>query len=64
MRSRGHKGNQEQMGSVPVQFHVAKAFPSLVLLPVSFGIMLTGEIIISSRSREEKTGWLCLYFYF
>ena len=58
MRSRGPEGNQEQMGSVRVRFHVAKGLPSLVLLSVSFGIVLTGEIIISSRSREEKMGWL------
>ena len=64
MHSRGHKGNREQMGSVRVRFHVAKGFPSIVLLPVSFGIMLTGEITISLRSREEKMCWPCLCFYF
>ena len=64
MRSKGNKGNQEQMSIVRVRSHVATGSPSRVALPDSFGIILTGEIIIPSRSREGEMVWLCLRYYF
>ena len=38
MRFKGHKGDQEQMGSVRVRSHVATGTPRRVRLPVSFGM--------------------------
>ena len=67
MRFKGHKDDQEQMGSVSVRSHVAAGKPRRVRLQVSFGMLLTGEILIPSRSRRE---WvmavfmcLCLSYY-
>ena len=45
-----HEGDQEQMGSVRVRPHMAAGTPRRVRLPVSFGILLTGDILISSWS--------------
>ena len=46
MRSKGHKGDQEQMGSVRIRSHVAAGTPRRVRLPFSFGMISTGEINI------------------
>ena len=52
------------MGSVRVRSHVATRSPSHVLLPVSFSIILTGEILILLRSREREIVWLCFMLLF
>ena len=60
-------GDQEQMGSVRVRSHVAAGTRRRVRLPVSFGMLLTVEILISSRSGGESVVavfmCLCLSYY-
>ena len=63
MHFKGHKGDQEQMGSVRVRSHVAAGTPRRVRLPVSIGMLLTGESLISSRSGGESVvaAFMCLF---
>ena len=67
MRFKGHNGDQDQAGSVRVRSHAAVGTPRRVRLPVSFGMCLTGEIIIPSRSGGESVVavfvCLCLSYY-
>ena len=62
MRSKGHKGDQEQMGSVRIRSHVAAGTPRRVRLPFSFGMISTGEINIPSWGPEGNVLWLCFTF--
>ena len=52
VRLKGHRGDQEQMGTVCMRSHVAAGTPRRVRLPVSFGMLLTGEILISRSGGE------------
>ena len=52
-------GDQEQKGSVCVRFNMAAGTSCRVSLPVLFGMLWSGEIIIPSRGREMKVLWLC-----
>ena len=49
-----HKGDQEQMGSVCMRSHVAAGTLRCFRLPVSFGMLLTGEV--------GAVLWLCFVF--
>ena len=51
------------MGSVHVRSHVAAGTPYCDRLPVSFGMLLTGEILISSRSGGDSAVavFMCLF---
>ena len=53
VRLKGHRDDQEQMGSVHVRSHVAAGTPYCDRLPVSFGMLLTGEILISRSGGES-----------
>ena len=53
MRFKGHNGDQDQAGSVRVRSHAAVGTPRRVRLPVSFTMLLTGDILISSWSGGE-----------
>ena len=51
MSFKGHKGDQEHMGSVRVRSHVVAGLPCHVHLPVSLRMLLTVEVIIPSWGR-------------
>ena len=61
VRLKGHRGDQEQMGTVCMRSHVAAGTPRRVRLPVSFGMLLTGEILISRSGGEEC--YDCVYVF-
>ena len=62
-RFKGHKVDQEQMENLRARFHVVTGTPCGIRLPVSLGMILTGEILIPSRGREGEVLWQCLCIY-